>query len=257
MNFLNNIPPVTKNLLIINVLMFLLQNFIPAINEQLALYFFMSPDFQSYQVLTHMFMHSTGGLSHIFFNMFGVYMFGSALEQRLGSVKFFKFYLMTGFGAVILHSLSVYVEQYEIIQYLEVLKESMVIEREVVLKYLSGDDADRVLSLYKEQETVNSIRIRPEDYPQIYSILTGRVVGASGALFGLLAGFAMLYPNQRLYLMFIPVPIKAKYFVIGYAAVELFSGVTGTMNGIAHFAHLGGALFGFIIIKFWKSKGSI
>jgi membrane associated rhomboid family serine protease len=257
MNFLNNIPPVTKNLLIINVLMFLLQNLIPPLNDQLALYFFKSPDFQPYQLLTHMFMHSTDGFSHIFFNMFGVYMFGSALENRLGSVQFFKFYLMTGFGAVILHSASVYVEQYDAIQYLEVLNSSMKLEFGVMREMLDASQLERAFKLFDHNSIGDNTSINATVYNDLYSFFTGKVVGASGALFGLLAGYAMLYPNQRLYLMFIPVPIKAKYFVVGYAAVELFSGVAGVMPGIAHFAHLGGALFGFIIIKFWQSKGSV
>jgi membrane associated rhomboid family serine protease len=224
MNFLNNLPPVTKNIIIINVLVFLLQKVVPGFNLNFGLHFFKSPDFQPYQLITHMFMH--GGFYHILFNMYGVYMFGSALEQRMGSQKFFSYFLMTGFGAVLLHFGSMYWESNAIIAEIERLFED-------------GS-------------------ITAEQYSIAYFNTFNITVGASGALFGVLAGFAIFFPNQRLFLMFIPVPIKAKYFVLFYAAYELYIGIQNSPDdNIAHFAHLGGALFGFIIIKIWKSKGAI
>lgn len=223
MNFLNNIPPITKNLLFINVIMFLLQLTFPWVNENLALYFFKSPDFEPYQLLAHMFMH--WDFQHLFFNMFALYMFGSAIEQRMGEKKFLIYYLFTGFGAVALHYLSQYIESYEFIQQVE------------------------------NYGSVN--QLSKSEIAQLFKQGFGRTVGASGAVFGLLAAFALLYPNQELMLLFLPVPIKAKYFVLGYAAIELFSGISGAQDGIAHFAHLGGALFGFLLIKQWQKQGGL
>lgn len=216
---LNQIPPVTKNLLILNIVVFVLQNTIPWFNEELTLRYFQNPEFQPYQLITHMFMH--GDIRHLFFNMFGIYMFGSAIEMRLGDKRFLTYYLLTGFGAVILHSAVEYFEIYQITH------------------------TEGLLS-----------QVEISELQQRYgSIFYGGVLGASGALFGLLAAFALLFPNQPIFLMFIPVPIKAKYFVGMYAAYELFRGVQNTQgDNIAHFAHLGGALFGWLIIREWRKK---
>ena len=222
MNFFNNLPPVTKNIIIINVLVFLLQNVIPSFTIDFALHFYKSPDFEPYQLLTHMFMH--GSFTHILFNMFGVFMFGSALEYRLGSQKFFIYYLLTGFGAVILHFLSMYWEGYDLIHQIE--------------------------------EAYSNGQINAVEYSNAYFNTFNVTVGASGALFGLLTGFGTLFPNQRIMLLFPPIPIKAKYFVLFYAGYELFRGFSNAPgDNIAHFAHLGGALFGFLIIRSWRKKG--
>lgn len=220
LNF-QNIPPVTKNIIILNVVVFALQNFIPEFSFNFGLHFFKSPDFQPYQLITHMFMH--GGFSHILFNMFGVYMFGSAIENRIGDKKFLIFYLLTGFGAVILHMASQYWESQDVIHQIDSW-------------YNQGSITDEQLS----NEYFNTFRY---------------TVGASGALFGLLVAFGLLFPNQPIFLMFIPVPIKAKYFVLLYAGYELFQGIQFSPgDNIAHFAHLGGALFGWIIIAEWRRK---
>jgi membrane associated rhomboid family serine protease len=193
-----NMPEVTKNIIIINVLLFGATYLVgDKMVENLALFHYQSPFFRGWQLLTHMFMH--GSITHLLFNMFGLYMFGSRLEQIWGVKRFINFYLITGLGAAILHTA---VQSYELTQGLD--------------------------------------------------ILNVPTVGASGALFGILVAFAMYWPNTELYLMFIPVPIKAKYAVIGYAAFELFAGLSGFQTGIAHFAHLGGALFGFLIVKYWN-----
>ncbi|MDA9328575.1 rhomboid family intramembrane serine protease [Flavobacteriales bacterium] len=219
-----NIPPVTKNLIILNVVVFALQNFIPDFTFNFALHFFKSPDFQPYQLISHMFMH--GGFTHLLFNMFGVYMFGSAIESRLGDKKFLLFYLITGFGAVVLHMGSQMLENHEMANQLSVW-------------YAEARISDQQLS---------------NGYYNTFNI----TVGASGALFGLLTAFGLLFPNQQIFLMFIPVPIKAKYFVLLYAGYELFQGLQGSSgDNIAHFAHLGGALFGLLIIKEWKKKNLI
>ncbi len=196
------IPEVTKNLIIINVLFFIGTHFLGFKDfflRNFALFHYSSPFFQPWQIITHMFMH--GSFMHIFFNMFGVWMFGSRLEQIWGAKRYINFYLITGVGAALLHTA---VQTYEISQGL-----------------------------------------------QLAHIPT---VGASGALFGILVAFAMYWPNTELYLMFIPIPIKAKYFVLGYAAFELFSGIGGIQPGIAHFAHLGGALFGFLLVRYWNKN---
>lgn len=217
----NNIPPITKNIIILNLIVFGLQNFIPGFTQNFALHFYKSPDFEPYQLLTHMFMH--GGISHIFFNMFGVYMFGAAIEMRLGDKKFLLFYLLTGFGAVFLHMGSQFWENYETVTQLETWYSEAII-------------TDKQLS---------------NGYMNTFSV----TLGASGALFGLLTAFGLLFPNQKIFLLFLPIPIKAKFFVMFYAAYELFQGFQSAPgDNIAHFAHLGGALFGWIIISEWRKK---
>lgn len=217
----SNIPPITKNIIILNVVVFGLQNFVPGFTENFALHFYKSPDFEPYQLLTHMFMH--GGLGHIFFNMFGVYMFGSAVEMRLGEKKFLLFYLLTGFGAVFLHMGSQLWESYETVNQLETwYSEAVITDQQLSNGYF------------------NTFRV---------------TLGASGALFGLLTAFGLLFPNQKIFLLFLPIPIKAKYFVMFYAAYELIQGIQFSPgDNIAHFAHLGGALFGWIIIAEWRKK---
>ncbi len=205
------ITEVVKNLLIINIIFFIGSQMIPEqwVN-QLILFNPFSEPFQPFQIVTHMFMHANMG--HLFFNMFALYMFGSALEAYWGPKRFLFFYLFTGFGAMILHFLVWFIE----------------------IKFQYGHDP-----LLFSQAL---------HYPNA-------VLGASGAVFGLLAGFGMLFPNTRLMLLFPPIPMKAKYFVTIYAAIELFMGVTNTMSGVAHFAHLGGALFGALLIIYWRQKG--
>ncbi len=184
-----------KHLLIINVLFFVVAHFLmPGLRHYLALHYPFTEYFQPYQLVTHMFMHAD--FTHLFFNMFALYMFGSALESYFGPKRFLFFYFFTGFGAVILYTF---------------------------VQYLTGTS---------------------------YS-----VVGASGAVFGLLAGFGTLFPNTRIMLLFPPIPLKAKYFVLIYAAIELFLGVSGRSTGVAHFAHLGGALFGYLLIVYWRRRG--
>jgi membrane associated rhomboid family serine protease len=194
------IPEVTRNIIAINVLLFVATIYSgDTMYEYLALFNYKSNYFHGWQMITHMFMH--GSFTHLLFNMFGLYMFGSRLEQMWGAKRFINFYLITGLGAALLHTL---VQDYEITQGL----------------------------ISVNQPTV----------------------GASGALFGILVAFAMYWPNTQLFLMFIPVPIKAKWAVIGYAAFELFAGISGFQAGVAHFAHLGGALFGFILVQYWNKN---
>lgn len=209
-------PEVVKNLLIINGLVFLLTFLYPEWTHRLGLYYFSSEKFQPYQIITHMFTH--GGTFHLLFNMFALWMFGSALERIWGPKRFLAFYLITGLGAMFLH---------QAVNALQVYQETGSI---VLEKY---DLISRKLQM-------------------IYHI---PMVGASGAIYGLLVGFGVLFPNTQLMLLFPPIPIKAKYFIPILIAVEFFMGARmGQMSNIAHFAHLGGALFGFLLVKYWNVR---
>jgi membrane associated rhomboid family serine protease len=194
-----NIPTATRNLFLVNALMFIAtcinQNYMVA---TFAMFFPTSPFFHWWQPVTHMFMH--GGFWHIFLNMWCLLMFGSALERSIGSRKFVLFYFVAGLGAVAVHTL---------------------------VQYLQGP------------------------------ILNAPTLGASGAIYGIQIGYAMLYPNDIWTLVFPPVSLKAKWFVLIFIAIELFTGITGTADGVAHFAHLGGALFGFLLMLYWKKTGKI
>ena len=266
----SQLPPITKNIILINVIMFGATLYFDYFTNydftwNMGLHFYLSDDFKPYQLITHMFMH--GSLMHIFFNMFAIFMFGPALEHRLGPQKYFTFYLLTGFGAVFLHFASLYWEQYDLIMAVKNIRKTYDVEALVSLwnQYGSnvGNPTLRNQIFVELQEVVqHPNHLMASDITRISSyFIDGSlsiVVGASGALFGILAGFAMLYPNQRLLFMFIPYPIKAKYFVLVYALIELYLGFSSDVNdNIAHFAHLGGAIFGALVIMIWKKQGSI
>lgn len=202
--FLKNIPPVTRNLLLVNIIMYVAT----LINEEFmvgtfAMFYPASPFFRFWQPITHMFMH--GGIWHIFFNMYSLVMFGMVVERALGTKKYLLFYFITGLGAVALHTF---------VEWLEV-------------SFLGGS---------------------------LQAAMYTPMVGASGAIYGVLVAFAMLYPQARLTLIFPPITLDAKWWVIIFIGIELVTGITGTRLGIAHFAHLGGALFGWLLIKFWRKK---
>lgn len=224
-SFRVSVPPVTLNLIIINFLVWLAALTLPKfgidLTQWLGLHFFLGSDFNVVQLFTYMFMHSTSSFGHIFFNMFSVYMFGRTLEMVWGGKRFLFYYLSVGLGAGIVQELWWLYEFWDIVN-------------------LTGDT---MINIGTQLVTRGQFLNLP---------LT---VGASGAAFGILLAFGMLFPNVPLYLMFIPVPIKAKYFVIFYGVAELFFGISGTMSGVAHFAHLGGMLFGFFLIRYWKKKG--
>lgn len=235
---LERLPVVTKNILIINVLIFLAcQVMPPAFDTALTGYYFQSENFRPWQVITHMFMH--GSVMHIFFNMFGVYMFGSVLEQYWGPKRFLNYYLLCGLGAFGLHQFISYLEIQDMISE---LPSDLV--REV---YMNGNAA-----LMESKNYTNTVAAN------LNLALNTGLVGASGCLFGLLLAYGVMFPNAELMLMFIPVPIKAKWFVLGYGAIELmlaFRNAPG--DNVAHFAHLGGMIFGYIIIKYWQKKGKL
>jgi membrane associated rhomboid family serine protease len=229
-------PPVVKNLIIINALMLLGYYALGTslgtnLNRILGLYYFNSPYFQPYQIITHMFMH--GSISHLFFNMFALWMFGKVLETVWGSKRFFIYYMLTGLGAVFLHQLVMHLELAPLIKQAKLTYGIENFTPELVERMLqSGEPLAR----------------------RVAEGMWVPTVGASGAVFGVLLAFGMLFPNTQLMLLFPPIPIKAKYFVIGYGVLELFLGVTQPGSNVAHFAHLGGMLFGFIMIKMWNKN---
>ena len=235
-NLFRNMSPVVKNLLILNVLFFVAQFALPGIMKSLELYPASSDAFEPWQLATHFFMHSTDSLMHIFFNMFALVIFGVQLEQVWGPKKFLIYYIATALGAAFLHLL---------INYLRL--ETLIAESPVEYFELVKDKGlDLILS---KQNWENPI------LGGLNSLLNTPMLGASGAVFGLLAAYGFLFPNTELYLMFIPVPIKAKYFVMGYAAIELFSGISNSPNdNVAHFAHLGGALVGIVMVLIWQRQ---
>lgn len=254
----NKITPVVKYLLIINTVMLIITWLLgkSGINlyNVLGLFNFKSEYFHPYEFITHMFMH--GGFWHLLFNMYALYLFGTILEQIWGSQRFLVFYLVSGLGAAALQSL---VNWWMINNLSTNIQEFMVsptVEnfKMLVLKYpkLLNGNTQAIIQNWGSQD-INNIR------SQLNNLLQSQIniptVGASGAIFGLLMAFGFIFPDVPLMLIFIPIPIKAKWFVIGYGVLELFSGffhITG--DHIAHFAHLGGMLFGFIILKIWYKK---
>jgi membrane associated rhomboid family serine protease len=236
-----NIPPATKGLLIINIAMLILTELlsmgnIADLRWNLGLFYFESEFFRPYQIITHMFMH--GDLWHLFFNMYALWLFGQIIERNWGSKRFLIYFFVTGLGAAALHTLVNYFQ-------INALAETMTAEQ--VNKVLS--EGGEILMRKKNwvDPTMGAYNL----------MINTMVLGASGAVMGVLLAFGMLYPNVELRLLFIPVPIKAKYFVIGYAVLELFLGVSNFQwDNIAHYAHLGGMLFGFIFIKLWGKDSS-
>jgi membrane associated rhomboid family serine protease len=221
------VPEVIKYLIIINVLMFLASLiFEPTMTEYLAMYPISSEAFRPYQIITHMFMHANG--FHIFFNMYALFMFGRDSELAMGAKKFLLFYFITGLGAVVLHQLAGYLE----LQY--------------AISRLSTDE----LALFEKGLTIKG----DLNLNYVYTVMNTPAVGASGAVYGVLVAFGMLYPNRVLLLLFPPIPIKAKYFVLIMGVIELYLGFQNNGN-VAHFAHLGGALFGFLLINYWRNRG--
>ena len=234
----SNIPPVVKNLLIINIIFFIataiFQSKGISLVELLGVYYFDSPKFQIWQVVTYMFMH--GGFAHILFNMFALYTFGSSLEVIMGSKRFLNFYLITGLGALALQFLVQSVELYTMTGYIT-------------------NHGNFVINSLNNTISYNEQLLNEKQASTILQTYLSPMVGASGAIFGLLIAFGMLFPNAELYVMLIPVPVKAKFIIPIYVLLELFLGVAQfSGDSIAHFAHLGGALFGFILVKIWHLR---
>ncbi len=239
-----SIPPVTKNIIIINFIVWLAEiigpNFSATIVRVLGLHFVYSDTFNPIQIITYMFVHSPSNIMHILFNMFTLWMFGRVLEQVWGSKRFFMFYMACGIGAALVQE-AVWALTWE-------------------HDYISGIAGLNGLT-YQHMKEVVEMSVARGDLQFAAAMADFRAhmvtVGASGAIFGLLLGFAFVFPNMPLYLFFIPVPIKAKYMVIGYGVLEFFLGVGRSTDTVAHFAHLGGMIFGLIILLYWKKKGTL
>lgn len=216
--FLGGTPPVTRNLIILNIIVFIAtlinREFMTA---EFALFYPTSRYFHWWQVLTHMFMH--GGFWHILFNMYTLWLFGSVVENIIGSKKFLLFYFVCGLGAAGLH---------------------LGVEFLQMQSFMEGAALGNNVAL----QNIAVIKLTP-------------IVGASGAIYGVLIGYAMLFPASKMTLLFPPVTLSAKWMVIVFAAIELLTGVTGTVAGVAHFAHLGGMLIGWLMIFYWRKRGKL
>ncbi|MDR3226146.1 MAG: rhomboid family intramembrane serine protease [Prevotellaceae bacterium] len=225
--------PVVTNIIIINVLMLIASK---AFNlYSFALFYPSSPFFQPYQFITHMFMH--GGIFHLVFNMYALWMFGKILEKTWGSQRFFLYYFVTGLGAAALYTL---------VNYFQLSS---------IQSHINPEILESMKSLLSQE-----LRYSSTDFyiNQWYDLINVYVVGASGAVFGVLLGFGMLFPNTVLQLLFPPVRLKVKYFVMIYGAIELYLAINNPVGGgIAHTAHLGGMIFGFILIKIWGKKRNV
>ena len=216
--FLSSIPTATRNIIIINVLVMIMTMLNEnMMYEKFALFYPTSPFFHWWQPVTHMFMH--GGFWHHFFNMYTLYFFGRVLEERWGAKKFLIFYFVTGLGAALVHT---------------------------GVEWLQ-------MNHWMSQVAEGSLAAQSK----IYALKMTPTVGASGAIYGVLMGFAMLYPDAILSLVFPPVSMKAKWFVLIFGGIELLTGITGVGGGIAHFAHLGGLIFGYLLIMYWKKKHTL
>ena len=214
-------PPVTKNLIIINILVFfgtyVAKGYGVDLAEYLGLHFFLADNFNVGQLITYMFMHAN--FSHLFFNMFAVWMFGRILEQAWGSKRFLTYYIVCGIGAGLIQ---------ELVQFIEY---------------------ETVFAGYDRVQLMNGV------IPMQTFLNMMNTVGASGAVYAILLGFGMQYPNQEIFIFPLPLPIKAKYFVAGYAILELVMGLSNNVHdNVAHFAHLGGMIFGIFMILYWRKK---
>ncbi len=227
-----NLTPAVKNIIIINVRFFIACFFVPGLADNLTGYYFASPNFRPWQIVTHMFMHSMSDFTHIFFNMYALYLFGTALENYWGTKKFIFYYMTCGIGAFFLHMGVSYFEIQKMMQTLS--------DKEIYQVMITGLEEGRS---YKVQMV------------ELYSAINTGVVGASGAVFGVLLGFGMLFPNTELMLLFPPIPLKAKYFVMIYGAIEFYLAMRQTAgDNVAHYAHLGGMIFGYLLLKYWQKN---
>lgn len=242
-SFLNNIPPVTKNLLLLNVMLYIVSMILAQngfdLGQYLGAHYFNSALFQPYQVITHMFMHSIHSIMHILFNMLLLVMFGAHLERLWGPKRFFIFYLASGLGAFFLYNS---IGVWELME----LKNTL---------YSMGYDLDvlnhKITNGYLEEIEIMQPYHR-EPLQRYYELTISSMVGASGALFGVLAGFAVLFPNTQLMLLFPPIPIKAKYLIGAYLLFEIYSSISGPKDNIAHLAHVGGAIVGIALVLYWR-----
>lgn len=214
-------PPITKNLIIINVLLYLATSVAELrgidLEHFFALHFFLASDFGLWQLVTYMFMH--GSIMHLLFNMFALWMFGRIIEVNFGPRRFIIYYMVCGIGAGLIQ---------EITQY--------------------------VVFAYEGLDVIENVRVNGFVVPMSVYLNNWCTVGASGAVYGILLAYGMIYPDERLFIFPIPIPIKAKFFVVGYAVIELLEGLSQRGDNVAHFAHLGGMLFGLLLILYWSGR---
>jgi membrane associated rhomboid family serine protease len=226
------------------------------LDNYLALYFYKSPNFEPFQYITYMFMHAD--FWHILFNMYALFIFGVALERVWGSKRFLIFYFVTGIGAALIHTFVNYLHFAPMVtdSHAFINTPSPELFRAFVSDYVPQLKKDYIDFINKWAEAPTDTQAINSAINEVNSIVKGTMniptVGASGAVFGVLLGFGMLFPNTELMLLFPPIPIKAKYFVMIYGGIELYLGATQPGSNIAHFAHLGGMIFGFILIKLWS-----
>lgn len=242
------LTPVTKNLIIINVVVFLAANFVyPQLYEMLSAYYPFSPNFRSWQIITHMFMHAPLGrgigITHILFNLLTLWSFGPVLEHSLGSRRYTVLFFVSGLGGFLLFNLWNY---YQVNELINTLNQQGANVAEIFRKSSFHYSGDMQISAPTRNGALLS--------QKLFEALRTPMLGASGAIFGVIAAFAALFPDARLFMMFIPIPIKAKYMLIGAVLISLYLAFTGGMGDVAHFAHIGGALAGFILAKVWEQK---
>ncbi|MBP7210930.1 MAG: rhomboid family intramembrane serine protease [Paludibacteraceae bacterium] len=243
-----NFPPAIKNLIIINFIFWLASIILPKyanidIVDWLGLHYWLSDKFNPAQLITYMFLHDTSSFSHIFFNMFGLWMFGKNIEMFWGAKRFLIFYFVTGIGAGIIQELTWMIDYVPMVNAINEYASSKDISQ--LMPYLKNIQENTIIPIDQLMDFKTQLLNQPI------------TVGASGALFGILLAFAMLFPQARMFMIFIPIPVRAPYFVAFYALAELFMGIGGNVDGIAHYAHLGGMLFGLILILIWKKKGTL
>ena len=239
-SFWGSLTPVTTQLLIINVLMWLAtiafgRAGIVDLQRLLGLHFWKGSDFGVWQMFTYMFMHDTNGITHIFVNMFSLWMFGVTLERVLGSKRYLIYYIVCGLGAGIAQELMWHFTWQNI---------------------LAGS-VSTTAGFGSVKDIIEAINQGRADFTLDQFFNSMVTVGASGAVVGILLAFGMLFPNLPLYIIPIPFPIKAKWMVLGYGVLELFFGISGKMSGFAHFAHLGGMITGLLLILYWKYNGTL
>lgn len=244
-NIWTSTPPVTRHLIVINLLIWVVEALVPSLGarivELFGLHYIGASAFNPVQLVTSLFVHSPSTMMHVLFNMFTLWMFGRLLERVWGTKRFLIYYFVCGVGACVVQE-GVWALTWEHDMY-------------SALGRLNGMTADSVRSMFSNatgEDLMMVKRVTEQFQSQMVTI------GASGAVFGILLGFAFVFPNMPMYLFFIPVPIKAKYMVAGYAVLEFFLGVANMQgDSVAHFAHLGGLIFGFLILLWWKKTGKL
>lgn len=235
---------VVWNIIIINVICLIATTVLPSksgieLNDTLGLHFVLSEKFRVYQFFTYMFMHA--GVEHILFNMFAVYMFGRLFEMFWGGKKFLFYYLVAGLGAAIVQQTVWYIDYCSIA--------SHIADMPAVMSHISTEGAKAL---------AESLNYSDEYMGRLNILMNIPTVGASGAVFGILLAFGYMFPKEKLYMFFLPIPIPARVFVIVYGLIELFAGVANfSWDNVAHFAHLGGLLFGLVLLLIWKKRGKL